>query len=98
MAQPGSQHTQPVGISAQAGAGHATACICTQNEKAFKVVFLLDFLIKRFNHQINFIFMILKVLRTKLDYTCCIIFEKLFTHSSFIHVLMQIIKHELYLS
>jgi hypothetical protein len=42
--------------------------------------------------------MILKILRTKLDYTCCIIFEKLFTHSSFIHVLMQIIKHELYLS
>ena len=29
---------------------------------------------------------------------CCIIFENLFTHSSFIHVLMQIIKHELYLS
>jgi hypothetical protein len=28
-----------VGISAQAGAGHATSCICTQNEKAFKVVF-----------------------------------------------------------
>jgi hypothetical protein len=37
--QPGSQHTQSVGISAQAGAGHATACICTQNEKAFNVVF-----------------------------------------------------------
>jgi hypothetical protein len=61
--------------------------------RKFLRLFLLYFLIKRFNHQINFIFLFLKILRTKLDYTCCIIFEKIFMHSYFIYVLMQITKH-----
>jgi hypothetical protein len=61
----------------------------------FLLCFLLYLLIKRLNHQTNFMFVFLRFFSTKLDDSCYIIFEDLFVHPSLIHVLVQPTKQSL---